>query len=106
MERAVERSERGEESFGARWVGNVTSSQGSFGRVEHGDYVVADVSAYVYLGQGQNSQVVLRLENALDEEYPTLRGFRPASFDDGSGDFLSMLQGPPSTLHMSYRRRF
>ena len=93
-------------SLGARWVSNVTSSQGSFGRVDHGDYVVADVSAYFYLGRGQNSQIALRVENALDEDYPALRGFRPTPYDDGSGNFLSMLLGPPQTVHLSYRQRF
>jgi outer membrane cobalamin receptor len=78
----------------------------SFGRVNVGDYVVADVSAYFYLGQGESSQIVLRVENVLDEEYGVLRGFRSVPYDDGSGRFLSMLQGPPSTVHLSYRHRF
>jgi outer membrane cobalamin receptor len=93
-------------SFDARWVASVTSSQGSFGRVEHGDYNVADLSAFVYLGQEQNSQLALRLENAFDESYPALRGFRPADYDDGSGSFLAMLQGAPRTLRLSFRQSF
>ena len=93
-------------SLGARWVGNVTSTQGGFGRVDHGDYVVADLSAYFYIGQRQNSQIVLRVENAFDETYPALRGFASTPFDNGSGNFLSMLQGPPLTTHLSYRQRF
>jgi outer membrane cobalamin receptor len=93
-------------SLGARWVSNVTSTQGGFGRVNHGDYVVADLSAYFYVGQSRNSQIVLRVENAFDEEYPALRGFLSTPFDDGSGNYLSMLQGPPLTTHLSYRQRF
>jgi vitamin B12 transporter len=93
-------------SLGARWVGNVSSSQGGFGRIQHGDYVVADLSAYFYIGQGMNSQIVLRVENAFDEDYPALRGFLSTPYDDGSGNFLSMLQGPPRTTHLSYRQRF
>ena len=59
-----------------------------------------------YLGRGRNSQIALRVENALDEDYPALRGFRPTPYDDGSGSFLSMLLGPPQTVHVSYRQRF
>ena len=93
-------------SFGARFVSNVTSSQGSFGRVEHGDYTVADLSVYVYADPDRQNQIAFRLENAFDETYPALRGFREASFDDGSGSFLSMLLGPPRTFHVSYRHSF
>jgi vitamin B12 transporter len=93
-------------SLGARFVSNVSSSQSGFGRVDHGDYTVADLSAYLYVDPERRNQVALRLENAFDEIYPALRGFRPASFDDGSGDFLSMLLGPPRTLHLSYRHSF
>jgi outer membrane cobalamin receptor len=93
-------------SFAARFVSNVTSSQGSFGRVDHGDYWVADLSAYAYLDQDRRNQVALRLENAFDETYPALRGFRSASYDDGSGSFLSMFRGMPRTVRASYRRLF
>jgi len=93
-------------SLDTRWVASVTSSQGSFGRVEHPDYNVFDLSAFVYVGQERNSQIALRLENALDEEFAVLRGFRPAEFDDGSGSFLAMLQGPPRTLRLSFRQSF
>jgi outer membrane receptor protein involved in Fe transport len=58
------------------------------------------------MGQGENSQFVVRLENLFDEKYPALRGFRSAPLDDGSGNFLSMLQGPPRTVNVSYRYRF
>ena len=47
-----------------------------------------------------------RLENAFDEQYPALRGFRPADFDDGSGTFLAMLQGAPRTVRVSFRQSF
>ena len=93
-------------SLGARWVSNVSSRQGSFGVVNTGDYVVADLSAYVYVGPGQNSQIALRLENAFDEIYPALRGFRSFPLDDGSGNFLAMMKGPPQTVHLSYRHSF
>ncbi len=93
-------------SLSARWVSNVTSSQGSFGLVDHGDYAVADLSAFAYVDQNQRHQIALRLENALDEEYPAMRGFRSASYDDGSGTFLAMLRGMPRTLRLSYRHSF
>ena len=54
----------------------------------------------------RKSQVAFRVENAFDEIYPALRGFRAASYDDGSGSFLSMLQGSPRTFHVSYRYSF
>jgi len=93
-------------SVDSRWVSNVSSSQGSYGRVDHGDYHVVDFSAFMYLGAEQNSQIAVRLENALDEQYPALRGFRPADFDDGSGTFLAMLQGAPRTVRVSFRQSF
>jgi outer membrane cobalamin receptor len=93
-------------SFAARWVSNVTSGQGTFGLVDHGDYAVADLSAFFYLDQNERHQITLRLENAFDETYPAMRGFRSASYDDGSGSFLAMLQGLPRTLRLGYRRHF
>lgn len=93
-------------SLSTRLVSNVTSSQGSFGRVDHGDYTVADLSAYAYLDGARQNQIAVRLENAFDESYPALRGFRTASYDDGSGDFLAMLRGMPRTVRVSYRRMF
>jgi outer membrane receptor protein involved in Fe transport len=60
----------------------------------------------MYLGAEQNSQIAVRLENAFDEEYPVLRGFREADFDDGSGTFLAMLQGAPRTVRVSFRQSF
>jgi hypothetical protein len=65
-----------------------------------------DLSAFVYLGAEQNSQLALRLENSLDEQYPALRGFRPADYDDGSGTFLAMLQGAPRTVRVSFHQSF
>ena len=93
-------------SVDSRWVSNISSSQGSFGRVDHGDYNVVDLSAFMYIGAERNSQLAVRLENALDEQYPALRGFRPADFDDGSGTFLAMLQGAPRTVRVSFRQSF
>lgn len=93
-------------SLAARLVGNVTSGQGAFGLVDHGDYAVADLSAFFYLDQNSRQQIALRLENAFDETYPAMRGFRAASYDDGSGSFLAMLRGQPRTLRLSYRHNF
>jgi outer membrane receptor protein involved in Fe transport len=90
----------------ARSVSSVYSSQGgTFGLVEHDSYSVTDLSAYVYLDESRRQQVVFRVENAFDETYATLRGFRTGSYDDGSGSFLSMLQGLPRTYRISYRYR-
>ena len=86
-------------------VGSVHDVVGSgIGRIEHGDYAVADVTAAWYLDADRRHRIGLRLENALDEDYASSlgRGFLDA---DGSAYPYRNL-GMPRTWHASYRFSF
>lgn len=86
-------------------VGDVYDVVGSgIGRIEHGDYSVADVTAAWYLDGDRHHRIGLRLENAFDEDYASSlgRGFHDA---DGSPYPYRNL-GMPRTLHASYRFSF
>jgi vitamin B12 transporter len=54
------------------WVGDVYDSVGGgIGRVEHGNYAVVDVSAWLFLDKAQHHRLGVRLENAFDADYDT-----------------------------------
>ncbi len=94
-------------SLTGSWTGEVHARVNSaFGVVPFGNYVVADLSAFFYLGQDHKHQLAARLENVFDEEYVTLVGYRSFTPDDGGAAFLSGTRGVPRTLHISYRYRF
>jgi vitamin B12 transporter len=74
------------------------------GRIEHGDFTVADVTAAWYLDGDRRHRVGLRLENAFDEDYASSlgRGFRDA--DASPYPYRNL--GMPRTWHASYRFTF
>jgi vitamin B12 transporter len=82
------------------WVGAIVDNAAGFGQVPSGKYAVVDLGARYYLDRRRQHRINVRLENVLDERYPTGhgRGFT----DVGAVPFLTSPLGPPRTLHVSY----
>lgn len=97
-------SERWGASAGLLWVGDVSSNVTGFGRVNYGDYVVADLAAHVFLDEGQRHKLTARLENALDEAYASR--VNSAVPDVAGPRFLYRFRGVPRTLHVTYAHSF
>lgn len=92
--------------FGAtaalNWVGDVYSNVPSgLGRVEHGNYVVADLSGFVFIDREHRHRLGFRLENLFDTDYTT-RVSRFRRDIDNSPYAVDNL-GTPLTLHVTYR---
>lgn len=92
--------------FGAtvalNYVGKIYDSvSGGIGRVEHGDYLVADLSGYAFLDDDQRHRIGLRLENLFDAEYAS-RISRVQRDSDGSS-YPARNLGTPLTAHLTYR---
>ncbi len=88
-------------SISALWTGDVFDGGGN----NFGDYVVADLAVQVYLDDDRKTQVTLRIENLLDEDYAT-RGFRTGELDSSAGTFPFRFVGVPRTVHLSLTRRY
>jgi len=86
------------------WVGDVYQTVSGFGRVNYGDYVVADLAAHVFLDKARRHRVTARLENALDEDYATR--VNSAVIDLSTQRFFYRFLGVPRTLHVSYAYTF
>jgi hypothetical protein len=89
-------------TFAANWVGDVFDvAGGGIGRVEHGNYVVADLSAFAFIDAGHHHRVGVRVENAFDAEYDT-RIVRVRRDLDGSS-YPAGTRGTPLTAHVTYQ---
>jgi vitamin B12 transporter len=91
-------------SFAVNWVGDIVDSVSSIGRVEHGNYLLADLSAYVFLDMDHHHRFGVRLENIFDTEYAT-RVIRVRR-DSDSSPYPAENLGPPLTAHVTYQFRF
>lgn len=84
------------------YVGEVYDSvSGGIGRVEHGNYVVADLSGFAFIDRQHRHRLGFRLENLFDTEYAT-RVSRVRRDSDGSS-YPAINLGTPLTLHVTYR---
>lgn len=94
-----------EANISTLYVGNVYDVVGGgIGRIEHGGYVVVDLTGAWYFGADRRHRVGMRLENAFDEEYATSLG--RGRFDAGGGSYAYHNLGMRRTLHLTYRYRF
>lgn len=82
------------------FVGDINGRRG----VERGDYLVTDVSAFYNAGADGEHQIVLRLENAFDEEYATRIDRGTVDITGASYNFANV--GMKRTLHLAYTYRF
>lgn len=92
--------------FGAtaalNYVGEVYDSvSGGIGRVEHGDYLVADLSGFYYLDSDRRHRIGIRLENLFDTDYAT-RVTRVRRDIVGTS-YPAFNVGTPFTFHATYR---
>lgn len=94
--------------FGAtaalNWVGDVYDSVSPFGRIEHGNYLVADLSGFVFIDEDRHHRLGFRLENLFNTEYAT-RVSRVRRDSDNSS-YAAWNLGTPLTLHATYRYSF
>ncbi|MDP3495319.1 MAG: TonB-dependent receptor [Hyphomonadaceae bacterium] len=88
------------------WVGKLENTVAGFGRLEYGDYVVADLAAHVFLDTDQKHKLTARVENLLDEEYRTALGSALVDGTLTSQRFQVGTLGVPRTLHISYSYGF
>lgn len=86
------------------WVGNVENNVAGFGRLEYGDYVVADIAAHLFIDADHKHKLTARVENLFDEEYRTALG--SALIDGSSQRFVVGTVGAPRTLHVTYSYGF
>ena len=83
------------------WVGDVFDSvAGGIGRVEHGNYVLFDLSAWAFIDKAQHHRIGVRLENAFDAEYDT--GVIRVRRDVGGTSYPAGTRGTPFTAHVTY----
>ena len=87
-------------SIASNVVGDIVGRRG----VARGDYVVTDLSAFYNPGADEQHQLVLRLENAFDEDYAT-RIDRGTEDRTGLGYNYANL-GMKRTVHLAYTYRF
>ncbi|HMB72717.1 MAG TPA: TonB-dependent receptor [Gammaproteobacteria bacterium] len=81
-------------------VGDINARRGAV----RGDYTVIDLSTFVMLGADEQHQIVLRLENATDEEYASRVDL--GTLDASGTSYLYDNLGMERTLHASYTLRF
>lgn len=91
-------------SLSLLWTGQVRQQVTGFGRVDYGDYVVADLAGHVFLDAARRHRLTARLENALDEAYATR--VSSALVDLSTRRFLYRFRGVPRTLHVAYAYAF
>ena len=87
-------------SVSANHVGDVN---GRRSRVR-GDYTVVDISAFYNFGTEGQHQLVLRLENALDEQYDTR--FDVGTVDATGASYVFGNLGMRRTTHLAYTYQF
>jgi vitamin B12 transporter len=86
-----------------RHVGDVFDTVGGgIGRVEHGNYTVADLAGAYTLAE--RHRIGLRLENVLDEEYDT--SFVRVRRDADGSSYAAGNLGAPRTLYATYSIAF
>jgi vitamin B12 transporter len=96
-------------SLAARWNGDVYERvTGVPGRVNYGDYIVADISAFFYVDPDRKHQFSARLENVFDREYGRFGSdlLDSARAIGSSERFTYMTLAAPRTLHVGYRYSF
>ena len=87
------------------WVGDVYDSvSGGIGRVEHGNYVVADLSGFFFVDEDHHHRLGFRVENLFDKEYAT-RVTRQRVDVTGTS-YAAWNLGTPLTAHVTYQFRF
>lgn len=105
LAKAILRADSPDRRFGGmlavNWTGNVYSSVPVFGRVEHGNYAVVDLSAYVFLDEGRKHRLGVRLENLFDTDYASRVSRFREDFTNASYQVDNL--GTPFTVHASYR---
>jgi len=79
---------------------------GGIGRVQRGNYTVADLNGHVYLDTARRHTLSVRLENAFDETYTTR--YARASVDDSDPTvfYAARNLGVPRTFHLRYDYSF
>ena len=87
----------------AVYVGNLYQNVAAIGRVQHGRYVVADLTGYWHLDAGRQHRFSLRLENAFDREYASSPVRARRDLDNSSYRVDNL--GTPRTLHIKYDYR-
>lgn len=87
-------------SLSANRVGEINGRRGSV----RGNYTVVDVAAHYNIGQNQEHKLVLRLENALNEEYATR--IDVGTLDRTGEPYLFRNLGMERTAHLAYTYRF
>lgn len=92
-------------TLAVNWVGDVWDNvAGGIGRVEHGNYVIADLSGFAFLDEAQRHRLGLRIENLLDRQYATRVTRQRADVTNVS--YAAWNLGTPLTAHVTYRVAF
>lgn len=105
LAKAILRADSPDRRFGGtlavNWTGDVYSSVATFGRIEHGNYAVVDLSAYLFLDEDRRHRVGVRVENLLNTDYAS----RVSRFREDITDASYAVDnlGTPFTVHASYR---
>lgn len=83
------------------WVGDVFDSVGGgIGRVQHGNYLVADLAAWAFVDKAHHHRIGVRLENAFDTDYAS--GVIRVRRDIVGTSYPAETRGTPLTLHATY----
>lgn len=92
-------------TLAVNWVGDVWDNvAGGIGRVEHGNYVIADLSGFAFLDEAQRHRLGLRIENLFDRQYATRVSRQRADITNAS--YAAWNLGTPLTGHVTYRVAF
>ena len=81
-------------------VGDINARRGQ----RRGDYTVIDLSAFYNLGEREQHQIVIRLENLTDETYASRVDV--GTLDLTGASYVYDNLGTSRTIHASYTRRF
>ena len=81
-------------------MGDINGRRGA----QRGDYTVVDIAGFYNFGRNEQHRVVLRLENALDEEYATR--IDVGTLDLTGSSYLYENLGMQRTTHLSYTYEF
>lgn len=96
--------------FGAtaalNWVGELHDNVSSIGRIEHGNYLVADLSAFVVVDEDKHHRLGFRLENLFNTEYATRVSRVERDVQVPTRYYAAANLGTPLTLHATYRYSF
>ena len=87
-------------SLSGNHVGDINGRRGA----QRGDYTVVDIAGFYNFGRNEQHRVVLRLENALDEEYATR--IDVGTLDLTGSSYLYENLGMQRTTHLSYTYEF